>query len=180
MTLTPRLIVASRTADGTSAVTGDGPVPAVTVAAWPGSRFHLAWGTPDGGARVGEGPAAPVTLPFFPGPGGTRLLFARYEPQSATPAPAGDPEEHAAEVRERLPGLWEVFEPGGTGMHTTDTVDYGVCLEGELHLELDDGEEVLVTPGTCVVQLGTRHTWHNRGTSAALMCFVGIGAERES
>ncbi|MFD6422861.1 cupin domain-containing protein [Streptomyces sp. NPDC060198] len=179
MTVEPRLVVAARTADGTSVVAADAPVPATTVAAWPGSRFHLAWGTPDGGARVGDGLPEAVTLPFFAGVGGTRLLFARYEPDATVPAPTGDPDALAAEVQERLPGLWEVFEPGGTGMHATDTLDYGICLEGELHLELDDGEEALITPGTCVVQHGTRHTWHNRGTTAALMCFVGIGAARD-
>ncbi|WP_369171301.1 cupin domain-containing protein [Streptomyces sp. R28] len=179
MTLQPRLVVAARTADGTSVVAADEPVPATSVGAWPGSRFYLAWGTEDGGARVGNGLPEPKTLPFFPGNGGTRLLFARYEPEASAPEPAGDPDELAAEVEERLPGLLDVFEPGDSGMHTTDTLDYGICLEGELHLELDDGKEVLITPGTCVVQLGTRHTWHNRGTTAALMCFVGIGAERD-
>ncbi|WP_058041408.1 cupin domain-containing protein [Streptomyces roseifaciens] len=179
MTLQPRLVVAARTEDGTSVAAVDRPVPPVAVGAWPGSRFYLAWGSEDGGARVGNGMPAPVTLPFFPGPGGTRLLFARYEAQFTTPVPVGDPDELAAEAEEKLPGLLDVFEPGGSPLHTTDTLDYGICLQGELHLELDDGREVLITPGTCVVQLGTRHAWHNRGTEAALMCFVGIGADRD-
>lgn len=75
-------------------------------------------------------------------------------------------------------GLMDVFEPDAPGMHTTDSVDYGICLEGELYLELDDGEEVRLTPGACVVQRGTRHAWHNRSDRPALMCYVLIGADR--
>jgi quercetin dioxygenase-like cupin family protein len=63
-------------------------------------------------------------------------------------------------------------------MHTTDTVDYAICLEGELCLELDDGAETTLTPGTCVVQLGTRHRWKNKTDRPALMCYVQIGAVR--
>jgi len=149
--------------------------------AYPGSEFFLLWGTGNGGAVVGgSAPREPQILPFFAGPGGTRLLLARYAPEGSTSPLAGDADELAGEVDEKLPGLRDVFDPDDTsGMHATDTLDYGICLEGELVLELDEGE-VLLTPGSCVVQQGTRHTWHNRGTAPALMCFVGIGATRES
>jgi len=56
--------------------------------------------------------------------------------------------------------------------------DYAICLEGELCLELDNGAEVTLTPGTCVVQLGTRHRWENKSDRPALMCYVQIGAVR--
>jgi hypothetical protein len=67
---------------------------------------------------------------------------------------------------------------GDDGMHTTDTVDYGIRLEGELVLTLDNEEEVTRTPGACVVQLGTRDAWENRSDRPALMCYVQIGAAR--
>jgi quercetin dioxygenase-like cupin family protein len=178
MDLAPRLVVAGREPDGTSVVITDQAAEVTTVAAYPGVQFYLLWGTEDGGATVGTGSRRPVTLPFFAGPGGTRLLLARYAPKSSVPEPGGDPAQLDRELEEKLPGLAGVFEPGASGMHATDTVDYGICLEGELYLELDDGREVLLTPGTCVVQLGTRHAWHNRGDRSALMCFVGIGARR--
>lgn len=150
----------------------------VTVAAYPGAEFFLLWGTEDGVPSVGAN-AEPTTLPFFAGPGGTRLLLARYAPLSATPEPVGDPDQLEAEVRAKLPGLVDVFEPGDdSGMHATDTLDYGICLEGEIYLELDNGKEVRLTPGSVVVQQGTRHAWHNRSDRPALMCFVGIGANR--
>lgn len=175
--LRPRMIVAGRVPDGTSAVVAEGAVEATAVAKFPGVEFFLTWGTPDGIVRLSdEAGNDPTVLPFFAGPGGTRLLFARYAPEASIPAVTGDPAVLDAEVAEKLPGLAEVFADEGSAMHSTDTIDYGVCLEGELVLVLD-GEELHVTPGTVVVQLGARHAWHNRSDAPALMCFVGIGAE---
>jgi hypothetical protein len=170
MPIEPRLIVTDREADGTSVFVADEPSEPTTIAA-----FYLMWGTEDGGATVG---GEPKIFPFFPGPGGTRALFLRFAPHSSEPEPAGDPDAIAAEGAEKLPGLLDVFEAGNPGMHTTDTIDYGICLEGELHLELDDGKEAKLTPGTLVVQQGTRHAWHNRSDEPALMCYVLIGAGR--
>ena len=39
-------------------------------------------------------------------------------------------------------------------MHTTQTVDYGIVLEGEVWLEVDDGKEVHLKPHDVVVQNG--------------------------
>ena len=44
-------------------------------------------------------------------------------------------------------------------MHRTESVDYGVVMEGELTLVLDEGE-VQLRPGSVVVQRGT--TDHQR------------------
>ena len=63
-------------------------------------------------------------------------------------------------------------------MHTTDTVDFAVILSGEVYLELDDGAEVLLKAGDCVVQNGTRHAWHNRSTANCVVAFSMIGARR--
>ncbi|MBC7297601.1 MAG: cupin domain-containing protein, partial [Demequina sp.] len=70
------------------------------------------------------------------------------------------------------------FEADNPGMHITDSIDYGVCLSGEIYLELDDGAEQRITPGTVVVQRGTRHAWRNRGTEVCTMVYVLCGAKR--
>ncbi|MEU8196486.1 cupin domain-containing protein [Microbispora amethystogenes] len=181
MPIDPRLVVTGYGPDGEAVVVRDTRVPPITARAFPGQEMYLLWGSPDGGATVGPKAPGPITLPFFAGAGGTRLLLVRFPPASALTGPPSpdDQAEIDAEVRERLPGLMDVFEPGDTsGMHTTDTLDYGICLEGELWLELDSGDEVRLTPGACVVQQGTPHAWHNRSETPALMAFVGIGAER--
>ena len=81
-----------------------------------------------------------------------------------------------AEADELVPDLVAVLEPDNPGMHTTDSVDYGIVLSGELELELDDGETTTVRPGTVVIQRGTRHAWRNRSDEPARVAFVLVGA----
>ena len=75
-----------------------------------------------------------------------------------------------------MPGAASHYDPDRPGMHTTQTVDVGVVLDGQLVLELDDGE-VLLGPGDVIVQNGTRHAWRNRGDRNCTMAFVMIGAD---
>ena len=57
-----------------------------------------------------------------------------------------------------------VLAPGTRSpMHRTESLDYGICLEGECDMELDGGETLTVCAGDVVVQRGTNHLWHNRG-----------------
>ncbi|MBW0089594.1 cupin domain-containing protein [Pseudonocardia sp. KRD-184] len=175
MSFDVKRIVTDRTADGKSVFANEGPAPADTVL---GLEIHNIWGTGDGGPSVGAGNnSATVPFPFFPGPGGTRFIVVRFPPESAAAAD-GDPEAAVADAEQKQPGLVGVFEPDTPGMHTTDSIDYGICVDGELFLELDDGAELHVTPGTCVVQRGTRHAWHNRGDRPCTMIYVLVGAER--
>jgi quercetin dioxygenase-like cupin family protein len=178
MTAEPRLIVTGHSPDGDAIFVEDRHPEPVTVRALPGAEFYLMWGTPDGGATVGELDPKPVLRPYFPGLGASRVLFLRWAPHSDEPEPDHDASEMEREVDDKLPGLMDVFEEGGDGMHTTDTIDYAICLEGELSLRLDNDAEVTLTPGTCVVQRGTRHAWKNRSSQPALMCYVQIGATR--
>ena len=46
-------------------------------------------------------------------------------------------------------------------MHRTETVDYGIVLEGEFTLIMDEGETV-IRAGDIVIQRGTNHGWANR------------------
>ena len=77
-----------------------------------------------------------------------------------------------------VPGLAECFESDNPGMHTTDTIDYGIVLDGEIWLELDDGQTQHLRKLDVVVQNGTRHAWRNRSGRVTLMAFVLIGACR--
>ena len=178
MPIEPRLIVTGHSADGDAIFVEDRRPDPVNVQLLPGADFYLMWGTPDGTPKVGDRDAAPVLRPYFPGLGGSRVIFVRWAARSSEPEPVADAGSVASEVAEKLPGLLDPFEDGGDGMHTTDTVDYGICLQGELCLRLDNEAEVTLTPGTCVVQLGTRHAWYNRSDQPALMFYVQLGAVR--
>jgi hypothetical protein len=62
------------------------------------------------------------------------------------------------------------------GFHATDTVDYAICLEGEIWAVLDE-EETLMRAGDVLIQRGTFHAWSNRSDEPARMAFILIDAE---
>jgi hypothetical protein len=61
-------------------------------------------------------------------------------------------------------------------MHRTQSIDYGVVMEGEVTLVLDHGE-VQLSAGGVVVQRGTNHAWANRSGRPCRMLFVLIDGE---
>jgi mannose-6-phosphate isomerase-like protein (cupin superfamily) len=83
-----------------------------------------------------------------------------------------------ADFRRQVPGLDESFDDTEMGMHTTQTVDYDIVLSGEIWLEVDDGQKVLLEPGDFVIQNGTRHAWRNLGDSDCVMACVMVGARQ--
>jgi quercetin dioxygenase-like cupin family protein len=60
-------------------------------------------------------------------------------------------------------------------MHRTQSVDYGIVLDGEVVLVLD-GSETTLRPGDVAVQRGTNHRWENRTGSTSRMAFILIDA----
>ena len=58
-------------------------------------------------------------------------------------------------------------------LHKTETVDYAICLSGEMYLVLDDSE-VLMKAGDVCIQRGTNHAWSNRAEVPCMMAFVLI------
>lgn len=82
------------------------------------------------------------------------------------------------ELSTKLPGFIENLEVDNPGMHTTDSVDFGIVLDGEIHLELDNGAERGLVTGVCVVQNGARHAWRNRSGQPTTMAFVLLGTKR--
>jgi hypothetical protein len=178
----PRRIVTGQTADGRAVVVQDGQPPrSHDLTHTPGFTSSLVWAAPALPAVPFDGTdPTPSVTSYVPEPGATRVIHLVIPPDAVYASPAYDP---AAALDERLrtsPGLAELFEPDHPGMHTTDTVDYGVLLHGEIVLELDDGNEVTLAPGDIVVQNGTRHAWRNRSGSPASLLFVLIGARRNS
>jgi quercetin dioxygenase-like cupin family protein len=62
-------------------------------------------------------------------------------------------------------------------MHRTESLDYGICLEGECDMELDGGEVVSVRAGDVVIQRGTNHVWHNRSDKPCRFAWILLDAE---
>ena len=112
--------------------------------------------------NAGNNRAAPG---IFPPVGVIRFVMATYSPEFDVVAPEATPEMH----------MEDGDEPG---MHSPDTTDFGVLLSGNVILELDDGAEVLLSPGDVVVQNETRHRWRVVGDVPATMAAFIIGAHR--
>ncbi|KAL8755118.1 MAG: hypothetical protein Q9184_004891 [Pyrenodesmia sp. 2 TL-2023] len=58
-------------------------------------------------------------------------------------------------------------------MHRTESLDYGIVIQGEIECLLDSGEKRIMRPGDVAVQRGTMHAWRNTSsTEWARMAFV--------
>ena len=136
-----------------------------------GNGYALLWGTDDGQATVGPGlDHAPTRSPFYATRGGSRFVVFAAPPFGEGPSD----DVPAVEIDD----LTRVVSDDADGFHVTDTIDYLVVIEGEITLELDDGVEVVLVAGDCVVQRGTRHAWKNHSSTTAVVAGFMIGAER--
>jgi len=71
-----------------------------------------------------------------------------------------------------------VLAPGTRSpMHRTESLDYGICLEGECDMELDSSETVTVRAGDVVIQRGTNHVWHNRSDAPCRFAWILLDAQ---
>lgn len=171
-----RRVVTGRAADGKSVFVSDEQVEPITVTALPSTEFYQLWGSNTPVVLPVDGRPTQTTS-WFPPERGFRFAMVTFPPETAAPVGALD-EAALTEVEAKLPGLVEVVELEHPGMHTTNTVDFGVIVSGELWLELDDDMEVQLRAGDCVVQNGTRHAWHNKSSAPCVVAFALIGAAR--
>jgi len=146
----PRRVVTGHDENGVSVVLSDGIVPVHRVMPQDGVGFYEIWNT--------EGAPAPVS---------------RVEPNEPTertlrvPPPVNGTK---IRINEFFPGF--INELGNQSpIHRTESIDYGIVLEGEIYLVLDDSE-VLLKAGDVVVQRGTDHAWANRSDKVCRVAFI--------
>ncbi len=149
----PRRVVTGHTADGVSVVLSDGPVPVHRTMPQDGVGFYEIWQT--------ERTPAPLTA------------VEPDEPTERTLRVPPEPEGTKIRINEFFPGFLG-REGRQSPMHRTESLDYGIVLEGEIVLILDDSE-VILRAGDVVVQRGTDHAWANRSTAVARVAFVLVG-----
>ncbi len=172
-----RCVVTGQDANGKSVIVRDTPVQPVTLAVLPGYEFHRLWGSDPAPGLPSDG-TPPPQLRYFPPKGGFRFAFFTLPPDTRTGIDQLATPSGVEEIQQKLPGIIEVLELNHPGMHTTDTVDFDVVVFGEAVLELDDGAEVVLRAGDCVIQNGTRHAWHNRSQENCVIAVTLVGAER--
>jgi mannose-6-phosphate isomerase-like protein (cupin superfamily) len=171
-------VVTGQNESGKSVIVRNAPVKPVTLALLPGYEFHRVWGSDSIPELPSDGTAPPQPR-YFPPKGGFRFALFTIPPDTTASVDPIDIASALGEIQQKLPGMMEVLEPDHPGMHTTDTVDFDVIVSGEVHLELDDGAEVLLKAGDCVIQNGTRHAWHNRSSEKCAISVAIVGAVRK-
>ncbi|MBZ6377082.1 cupin [Pacificimonas flava] len=176
-----RRIVTGHDDDGRAVFLEDGPAPRVfRFGDDRETTFTELWTTGQCPAPIEAGceepEEGPVTL--APPPGGTRIRIVEFSPEDDTAAPVS-PEE--AQAQFAAMGAESASRHSGADsrhafMHRTETIDYGIVLEGEITLILDVGETV-VRAGDIVVQRGTNHGWANRSGAPCRVCFVLVDGQ---
>jgi mannose-6-phosphate isomerase-like protein (cupin superfamily) len=172
---TYRRVVTSNV-NGKAVVRSDEPLPAYEFKTVPGYEHTLVWVNPEIPDLRKEQEFDSYPDSVVPGPGGTSLHFVTFPPGSTFADPSFDGQAAQQEALVRLRGLADHFEKEDPAMHKTNTVDYSIVYEGEMWLEMDDGETVHLKRGDVVVQNGTRHAWRNKGTKPVTMLFFLNGA----
>ncbi|MDR0224836.1 MAG: cupin domain-containing protein [Burkholderiaceae bacterium] len=171
-----RRVVTANDDQGRSFIEQDGVSPAVRlVEERPGYRITNLWRTDASPAHINAPDTIALHQGVAPPPYGTvlRILDIPAEPQ--------DPEELRRALEATFQRMYgdahRHVQPGEhPGMHSTDSVDYALMLEGELVAILDRQETVL-RAGDVLIQRGTRHAWANRSGRPARIAFVLVAGE---
>jgi mannose-6-phosphate isomerase-like protein (cupin superfamily) len=137
----------------------------------PGLVFYEVWNTRETPARIdreGGEPGEP-RLTLAPPKGGTRIRVLDI--------PVDDPTTADLEAVFENIGGRDAHVGARSGKHAsfhrTQSIDYGIVLDGEITLVLDEAETTL-RPGDICIQRGTSHAWINRGSKPCRIAFILI------
>lgn len=173
-----RRIVTGHDGAGRAIILEDAPPPRVRrIGGEHGPLFYEVWSTRETPAVIDRASGEPAEdgIELAPPRGGTRIRVLDIPPE-------GDnfkdmtPEEARAHFEEI--GAADASSHAAAGsrhafMHRTETIDYGIILEGEITLIVDDGETI-ARAGDIVVQRGTNHGWANHSGHNCRIAFVLI------
>ncbi|HWU61365.1 MAG TPA: cupin domain-containing protein [Ensifer sp.] len=174
-------VVTGHDQHGRAIVISEGALPSVHgLTAIPGTAFHEVWSTEGTPVIVANTPDPTLGQLMLPPPKhGTRMRFVDIPP---------DTEDFLKHGATRMKDAFNAIgdESASTVkadsphplMHRTESVDYGILISGEIVLILDEGEVVL-KPGSVVIQCGTNHAWANRSNETARMLFILIDGQYE-
>jgi hypothetical protein len=177
-----RRAVTGHSHEGKSIFLSDGEPPrSISFDNFPVLKQGEMWATPSVPViPKDEADPTPAMASLIPGPGETRFRILRFPSKPEVDQAIADGTDWSAFAKEyvrKAPGLAEAHEPDGSGMHKTNTVDYGIVLSGQIWLELDDGVKKKFKQGDCIIQNATRHRWLNEDEEPCIMAFIMIGAK---
>lgn len=153
-----RRIVTGHDQNGRSIILSDGTPPNIRNRGTDVDFVEI-WSTASTPAPLSPTEPEPTDGPMVTPPprGGSRIRFNDFYPG------------HIKKLPERADGRHRM-------MHRTRSIDYGIVLEGEIYMILDDSE-VLLRAQDVVVQRGTDHAWENRSDKVCRMAFILISAD---
>ena len=178
-----RRIVTGHDDQGRAVILEDSPPPRVArIGGERGPMFYEVWNTQESPARIDRNSGEPVEegITLAPPTNGTRIRVLDVPPEDSSFSEI-TPEEAQAHFAEVAAG--DASSHSGEAsrhpfMHKTESVDYGIVLEGELTLIMDIGETV-VRAGDIIIQRGTNHGWANRSDKNCRIAFILIDGQYE-
>lgn len=181
MTGPTRRIVTGHNASGQAIIQEDGPVPRFQrIGGDIGPMFHEVWNTRATPVPIDAASGEPHEegIKLAPPKNGTRIRVLDIPPDADNLKDL-TPEQARAHFEEI--GAGEASSHSGDDtkhahMHRTETIDYGIVLEGEVVLIVDEGE-TSVRAGDIVIQRGTNHGWANRTDQNCRIAFILIDGE---
>jgi hypothetical protein len=168
-----RRIVTGQAPGSRARIVSDGPVPNVHSFGEGGPVVFEIWKTFATPERLGYQIAEPASGPMslMPPKGGHVFRISDIPPDPQGGSDISDAVElfEAMGAAEAATHRSEDRHRGGV-MHRTATLDYGIVLEGEINLVVDD-DEVLLKAGDVIIQRGSNHAWSNRSGKPCRMAF---------
>ena len=138
----------------------------------PGVAIHNLWRTDASPAEVfGAEETTDQTIGLLPPQHGSIFRLIDFPPEKGWIDDLDPEAARAAWASIGAEGVGVTGTPPHPLMHRTETIDYALCLEGEIVMVLDDSE-VLIKQGDAVIQRGTNHAWSNRSDAVCKMMFV--------
>jgi hypothetical protein len=174
---TPRRIVTGHDLDGAAIILSDGQPDRVLSVSENGPIFYELWNTRESPAiidRQGREPSESGII-LAPPAGGTRIRILDIAPENEDLASmdAESAREHFEQIGARAASSFGDGKARHPFMHRTETIDYGIVLQGEITL-IVDADETVVRTGDVVIQRGTNHAWANRSGEVCRIAFILI------
>ncbi|MDB5861587.1 MAG: putative Transcriptional regulator [Ramlibacter sp.] len=174
-----RRVVTGHDSNGKAVVLSDGN-PGVESSSQTRKAVNV-WFTDATPAPLAAGPAETIDRPYsiVPSPGGTSFRLFELPPDEQAIG-GRSPAEIKAAFNAAGGGSFSTTKADSPHplMHRTETIDYGIVLEGEIFLLVDDAE-VHLKQGDVIVQRGTNHAWSNRSGAVCRMAFVVVDGKFE-
>jgi mannose-6-phosphate isomerase-like protein (cupin superfamily) len=175
-----RRIVTGHDREGNAIIVSDAPPTVSQLVGGPGGpTFFEVWHTLETPALIHPQPdeSDEKSLVLAPPKNGTRIRVIDFPPEGEEIRKLS--ESDASEKFRFMGGeSASTAQKGGRHplMHKTETLDYGIVLEGEITMILDH-EETVIKAGDIVIQAGTNHAWANRSDKNCRIAFVLIDGQ---